>query len=189
MVKSHYLELINQNTPNLNKRIWKLKAPLKIKIFLWYLRRGVILTKDNLAKRNWQGNQQCCFCHENERIQHLFFDCRFARMVLASVYAAWGIPKPHNMPSMCGSWLNGISKEYKPLVLLGATALCWSVWLCRNAVVFDNKKSSFLQVNYSTTHWLRTWAILQKYTLQDKLVAASHFLAQVAKDFFARAHG
>ena len=103
---------------------------------------------------------------------------------------AWGIPKPHNMPSMCGSWLNGISKEYKPLVLLGATALCWSVWLCRNAVVFDNKKSSFLQVIYSTTHWLRTWAILQKYTLQDKLVAASHFLAQVAKDFFfARAHG
>jgi len=60
-VKSHYLGLINQNTPNLNKRIWKLKAPLKIKIFLWYLRRGVILTKDNLAKRNWQGNQQCCF--------------------------------------------------------------------------------------------------------------------------------
>ena len=33
-VKSHYLGLINQNTPNLNKRIWKLKAPLKIKIFL-----------------------------------------------------------------------------------------------------------------------------------------------------------
>ena len=188
-VKSHYLGLINQNTPNLNKRIWKLKAPLKIKIFLWYLRRGVILTKDNLAKRNWQGNQQCCFCHENETIQHLFFDCRFARMVWASVYAAWGIPKPHNMPSMCGSWLNGISKEYKPLVLLGAVALCWSVWLCRNVVVFDNKKFSFLQVIYSTTHCLRTWAILQKHTLQDKLVAASHFLAQVAKDFFARAHG
>ena len=74
-VKSHYLGLINQNTPNLNKRIWKLKAPLKIKIFLWYLRRGVILTKDNLAKWNWQGNQHGSFCHENETIQHLFFNC------------------------------------------------------------------------------------------------------------------
>ena len=92
-VKSHYLGLINQNTPspNQNKRILKLKSPLKIKIFLWYLRRGVILTKDNLAKRNWQGNQQCCFCHENEMIQHLFFDCRFTWMVWASVNAAWGI--------------------------------------------------------------------------------------------------
>ena len=103
LVKSHYLGLINQNTPNQNKRIWKLKAPLKIKIFLWYLRRGVILTKDNLAKQNWQGSQQYCFCHENKMIQHLFFDCRFMRMVWASVYAAWGIPKSHNMPSMFGS--------------------------------------------------------------------------------------
>ena len=102
-VNSHYLRLINQNTPNLNMRIWKLKVPLKIKIFLWYLRQGVILTKDNLAKRNWQGNQQCYFCHENEMIQHLFSDCRFTRMVWASVYAAWGIPKPHNMPIMFGS--------------------------------------------------------------------------------------
>ena len=123
-------------------------------------------------------------------IQHLFFDCRFTRMVWASVNAAWGIPKPHNMPSMFGSWLNGILKEYKPLVLLGAAVLCLSVRLCRNAVVFDNKKNLFfLQVIYSTTHWLRTWAILQKLTLQDKLVAASHFLAQVAKVFFVRAHG
>ena len=43
--------------------------------------------------------------------------------------------------------------------------------------------------NANCKNRLRTWAILQKYTLQDKLVAASHFLAQVAKDFFARAHG
>ena len=59
-VKTHYRGLINQNVPNRNKKLWKLKAPLKIKIFLWYLKRGVILTKDNLAKRNWQGSQQCC---------------------------------------------------------------------------------------------------------------------------------
>ena len=62
--------------PNVNKRLGKLKTLLKI--FLRYLRCGVILTKDNLAKRNWplhfcwQGNQQCCFCHENETVKHLF---------------------------------------------------------------------------------------------------------------------
>jgi len=55
-VKSHYLGLIHQDIPNLNKRIWKLKTPLKINFFLWYLKRGVILTKNNLAKRNWQEN-------------------------------------------------------------------------------------------------------------------------------------
>ena len=109
---------------------------------------------------------------------------------LALVYAAWDIPKPHNMSSMFGSWLIGIPKEYKPLVLLGAAALCWSVWLYRKLWCLIIKKYFFSHVIYSTTHWLRSWAILQKPTLQDKLVAASHFLAQVAKDFFfARAQG
>ena len=53
-IKSHYLGLINQNTPNLNKGMWKMKIPLKIKIFFFGtalgVRRGVVLTKDNLAK-------------------------------------------------------------------------------------------------------------------------------------------
>ena len=187
-VKSHYLRLIHRNIPNTNKKLWKLKIPLKIKIFLWYLKQGVILTKDNLARRNWQGSQQYCFCYEDETIQHLFFGCRVTRLVWASVYAAWGLPKLSGVSNMFENWLNGISKDYKPLVLVGAAALCWSVWRCRNAMVFYNKRHSFLQVIFATTHWLRTWAILQRPSSQDTLVAASLFLAQVAKDFFARAH-
>ena len=127
-VKSHYQGLINQNVPNVNKGLWKLKIPLKIKKFLWYLKRGLILTKDNLAKRNWQNNQQCCLCHETETI-HLFFDGRFAQMAWATVYVAWGLSKPHIISNMFESWLNGIPKYYKSLVLVGAVALC-SIWLC-----------------------------------------------------------
>jgi len=40
---------------------------------------------------------------------------------------------------MFGNWLNGIPKDYKPLVLVGAAVLCWSVWRYRNTVVFYNK--------------------------------------------------
>jgi hypothetical protein len=36
-----------------NKKIWKMKIPLKNNFFAWYIRRGVILNKDNLIKRNW----------------------------------------------------------------------------------------------------------------------------------------
>jgi hypothetical protein len=31
-----------------NDKVWKLKLPLCIKVFGWYLRNGVILTNDNL---------------------------------------------------------------------------------------------------------------------------------------------
>ncbi|WVZ79237.1 hypothetical protein U9M48_026841 [Paspalum notatum var. saurae] len=107
-MKSHYQALIKNEVPNLNKRLWKLKAPLKIKVFLWYLRIGVILTKDNLANRNWHGDISRCFCHKPEIIKHLFLECRFARMVI-----------------------------------------------------------------YATSHWLRTWAVLQKADQQATVVEAT----------------
>jgi len=83
---------------------------------------------------------------QHETIQHLFYDCRFTRMVWAMVHAAWGISKPCTISNMFVSWLNGIPENYKHLLLVGAAVLCWSVWIYRNAVVFENKHSSFLQV-------------------------------------------
>ena len=72
-VKSMYRDLMLTNSIPCNSRVWKIKVPLKIKIFLWYLQKGVILTKDNLLKRRWKGGSKCCFCSKDETIQHLFF--------------------------------------------------------------------------------------------------------------------
>jgi hypothetical protein len=72
-VKSMYLDYLNGHTDYLRKYIWKIKVPLKIRIFMWFLHRKVILTKDNLIKRNWHGNTKCSFCDHDETIQHLFF--------------------------------------------------------------------------------------------------------------------
>jgi hypothetical protein len=47
-----YLTLINNGMANINKKIWRVKIPLKIKIFLWYIKKEVVLTKDNLARCN-----------------------------------------------------------------------------------------------------------------------------------------
>ena len=75
-VDSMYNALIQPDVPvDNNKKIWSMKIPLKNKIFAWYLRRGVILTKDNLAKCNWHGSKRCVFCYKDETINHLFFEC------------------------------------------------------------------------------------------------------------------
>jgi hypothetical protein len=37
--------------------------------------KEVVLTKDNLARRNWNRGKQCCFCHKNETIKRLFYEC------------------------------------------------------------------------------------------------------------------
>jgi hypothetical protein len=49
-VKSMYKYLVN-NEIKVTQKIWHMKVPLKIKIFLWFLNKEVILTKDNLAKK------------------------------------------------------------------------------------------------------------------------------------------
>jgi hypothetical protein len=53
MIRSLYLTLINNGmTNNMHKQLWRLKVPLKIKKFMWYIKKEVVLTKNNLAKRN-----------------------------------------------------------------------------------------------------------------------------------------
>jgi hypothetical protein len=85
-VASMYNALIQPNiTVDNNLKIWKMKIALKTKVFAWYLRRGVILTKDNLVKRNWHGRKKCVFCHHYENIKHLFFQSFFARSIWSAI--------------------------------------------------------------------------------------------------------
>ncbi|WVZ51479.1 hypothetical protein U9M48_002624, partial [Paspalum notatum var. saurae] len=59
-VRTMYKQLIN-NGIKVSQEIWKTKIPLKTKIVMWYVKRGVLLTKDNLARRNWNGSPRGTF--------------------------------------------------------------------------------------------------------------------------------
>jgi len=52
---------------------------------MWLISHNVILTKDNLLKRKWQGDPKCQFCPENETITHMFFECSMAKFVWSLV--------------------------------------------------------------------------------------------------------
>jgi hypothetical protein len=76
-----YVDIMNGHMIVLRKYIWKMKVSLKIKIFMWFLHQKVIITNDNLAKRNWTGYKKCVFCDSEESVNHLFFACPFARLI------------------------------------------------------------------------------------------------------------
>jgi hypothetical protein len=44
-IQSMYRTMINKGYVFHHKVLWKLKLPLKIKIFMWYILKGVVLTK------------------------------------------------------------------------------------------------------------------------------------------------
>ena len=118
-----------------------MKVSLKIGIFLWYLRGGFILTKDNLVKRNWHGSKKYFFRHHDETIKHLFFECKFARAMWAIIQVASNIYQPRAQLRIClvidCMELHLITRKH---FLVGVAALCWSLWLCRNDIIFDKKK-------------------------------------------------
>jgi hypothetical protein len=159
-VKSMYAALIN-NGVRVSHNIWQTKLPMKIKIFMWYLKKGMTLTKDNLARRNWSGDKSCCFCHFSETIYHLFFDCFYAKFLWRSIHLLFGLLPPTYMADLFVRWSKLGNKKYNTLLLTTAAALLWAIWLTRNEIVFDKcKPKSLLQVLFRGTHWLRQWANL-----------------------------
>jgi hypothetical protein len=102
-VKSMYEDLMNYHEHFPTKYLWKLKVPLKIKIFMWFLRRKVLLTRDNLIKRQWKGSKKCCFCDAEESIEHLFLSCPLSKIVWRIVFSTYYIPPPTNIKNMFGN--------------------------------------------------------------------------------------
>jgi hypothetical protein len=161
-VKSMYAHLCGGEPVENNKKIWKADIPLKIKIFMWLLNKNAILTKDNMRKKNWQGDQQCKFCDQPETINHLFFDCSLARYAWSLI--AWVIRadcRPANVDQFwfwCGKYM----PRNKNLYMVGLAAFCWSFWLMRNSVCFENKRvRSPTEIICSTSAFLKYWAGLQ----------------------------
>jgi len=182
-----YKDLMQDSRVLENLISWKIKVPLKIKFFLWYLKKGVILTKDNLAKRNWKGDKKCCFCNNDESIQHLFFECHVAKFVWNVVFVTFGIVPPSSITNMLGTWLRGFNLRSRKLLLIGATAMCWAIWLSRNEVVFkQNKTNSYLQVLFRVTYWARFWSQLSEAEAMQLIKSNCQRLEGVIMELYNR---
>jgi hypothetical protein len=180
-VSSLYNAIIQPEIPvDKNKKLWKMKMPLKIRIFGCYLHRGLTLTKDNHVKHNWLLSMQCVLYHHNETIKHLFFQCRFASciQVASDLYA------PTSVVNIFGNWLHGTDHGFRMFIRVGALAIIWSLWLCRNDKVFNDKNYSLLQVIYRCTATLRSWSALQNAENRDLFTKVYTRLEDTARDTF-----
>jgi hypothetical protein len=93
-VKSMYNTLLSCAFIPVFNKVWKIKLPLKIKVFLWFLQKGVTLTKSNLKRKNWKGSDKCCYCNCTETVDHLFFKCEFAKFIWRIIETATGLQAP-----------------------------------------------------------------------------------------------
>jgi hypothetical protein len=138
-VKSMYNRFHSEEAHKSNRKLWKAKIPLKIKIFMWLVDQNAILTKDNLTKRNWHGDKRCYFCHTDENVSHIFFECPTTKYMWNLVSIVVGADCRPTSFSQFWEWAGRFMPNHKKIHFTGLAALCWAIWRTRNAVCFDKK--------------------------------------------------
>ena len=120
--------------------------------------------------------------------EHLFISCALAKLIWRTINFTYDLPAPSNVTNMFGNWLNGVDRQSKDIIRIGVSALCWSIWRCRNDIIF-NKKSNFhfLQVISMTVHWVQLWALLLPQEQRDVMASGCIRLQTVAQDILCRA--
>jgi hypothetical protein len=164
-----------------------MNIPLKTNVFAWYLHR-VILTKNNIANRNWHGCTKYVFCHKEETIKHLFLNCSVARSIWSVIQIGSTLNPPRSIANIFVNWLNRVDSMFKTLIRVGMIAVVLSLWLCRHEKVFNDKNSSCMQVIYRCTTLLRSWSPLHRLEDCDIFTEVSTRLKNMAKKFISQ-HG
>ena len=85
-----------------------------------------------------------------------------------------------------GNWLSGIPKKLKSQLLVGVISLCWSMWLCRNEVIFDEKISTNpLKIIFFEWALADGLGNLQKPAQKETMLAGRDRLEVVAKQILS----
>lgn len=62
--------------------MWKIKLSQKLKVFMWLVFQDTLQRGVNLKKRRWKGDEKCYLCRVVETMDHIFFECHVARVIL-----------------------------------------------------------------------------------------------------------
>ncbi|KAJ4758597.1 RNA-directed DNA polymerase (reverse transcriptase)-related family protein [Rhynchospora pubera] len=134
-------------------KLWKLKAPPKVKIFLWLLLQDRLLTQQNLLVRNWPANDgcPCCLARPFETACHLFLHCPFATALWNRIRHFYLLPPLILTDDLPEFWLrNSLVIGTVWDIIWAATS--WTIWKERNSRIFNSlTRPQFLLVQEIST--------------------------------------
>lgn len=135
----HHTGLISSTYKNL----WKIRAPMKVRIFIWLMLDDKILTQQVMHYRGWPVPTGCHLCAADiiESRDHLMWDCPYASSFWVGLMAQCNIPNNGNS-NILALWIRINSaqtqtRRHEWRVAWAARA--WTLWRERNRRLFTNK--------------------------------------------------
>jgi hypothetical protein len=133
----------------MNKLVWRVWAPPKMKFFAWLAIHNRLWTADRLDKRGWTNCGLCPLCKQTqETAAHLLSNCCFTKRLWGMVKDWLGIASIVTTEWMddiaLQSWWENMSATNVPnrKAMASLTILVsWTIWNERNARVFRNKSA------------------------------------------------
>lgn len=103
-------------------------------------------------------------------MDHFFFSCSMEKLIWSLLRCSFDLASiPVNLHDCFGRWIRTFLKCEKQLVLVGISALFWSIWRCRNDVIFNCKNHCDpMTIVRLLCNWIIEWPVLQKKKNQRK---------------------
>ncbi|KAL2936256.1 hypothetical protein RDABS01_006694, partial [Bienertia sinuspersici] len=115
-------------------KIWKLKVPPKVRLFVWRACWDILPHNCNLAKRRVKAERGCVRCGMEEDNLHILRDCCWTKKIWEGKRASWCKLEA----SSFREWLAGVSSENKNGELEAMVMITWSIWNAINELVFED---------------------------------------------------
>ncbi|CAL2232092.1 unnamed protein product [Prunus armeniaca] len=126
------------------KKIWKVRVPPKVRIFIWRALLNILPTKDNLGHRGISELGGCVFCGADETVVHVLLQCPMA-IASWSLFPAWAHFNTDSTEEF-KMWFHGFAADHPTHELEKVMVCMWMLWFERNQMIWTGRHRSSTEV-------------------------------------------
>lgn len=137
MPSPHLLNNNNQKKKELSQAIWKKwYVQPRLRLFLWKCSKNVLPLSEILFKRSSKGDPCCALCGQEESMQHMLFNCPFAR---ACWFIGSVVLRSDAIQGTISQILRHLAQTLDEVEWTTCVNMMWAIWRCRNDKSYSSK--------------------------------------------------
>ncbi|KAK1618547.1 hypothetical protein QYE76_024064 [Lolium multiflorum] len=119
------------------KKLWKSKAPGKMKITVWRFAHDSLPSGHQLLRRRVPAAGACFFCGREETVEHTLLFCHYTQEVWSRVKARTRLKLQRSLFTTTKAWVFDFLDRANDHAVIILAVMVWHIWNARNGVRHD----------------------------------------------------